>query len=88
MDRAEGLFGALQTKISGEDYDGVVEIADQSSSLLLSFLHQVLAVVPGNLDAVKCKVVALIQSSKFTEAVDAVKSYGQLIPEVDASIAP
>ncbi|KAG9132792.1 hypothetical protein Leryth_014055 [Lithospermum erythrorhizon] len=60
----EDLFTSLNRHIQNEDFNQAVKLADQ-----------VLVAVPGDEDAMKCKVVALIKADNIDEAVEAIQRY-------------
>lgn len=81
----EDLFTTLARHTKDSDFPKAVKVADQScrlspppillrsapirSDLCLSFPFSVLAVVPGDEDALLCKVVGLIKSDDIDRAV-------------------
>ncbi|KAJ6809067.1 signal recognition particle subunit SRP72-like [Iris pallida] len=68
----EDLFSALDRHVKSFQYDQAVKVADQ-----------VLAVSPGDEDAVRCKVVALVKSDAIEKALSAIKGFEALpIPDL------
>ncbi|KAJ6808577.1 signal recognition particle subunit SRP72-like [Iris pallida] len=68
----EDLFSALDRHLQSFQYDQAVKVADQ-----------VLAVAPGDEDAVRCKIVALVKSDAIEKALSAIKGFEALpIPDL------
>ncbi|XP_061352959.1 uncharacterized protein LOC133297780 [Gastrolobium bilobum] len=59
----EDLFSTLNRHIQASAFDNAVKLTDQ-----------ILAVAPGDEDALRCKVVALIKHERFDDALSAIQS--------------
>jgi len=57
------LFGALQTAVQGEDFEEAIKLS-----------QKVLTQTPNDPDALSCLVVSLIQSGRFSEALEQISS--------------
>ncbi|GJS90666.1 signal recognition particle subunit SRP72 [Tanacetum coccineum] len=64
----EDLFTSLNGHIQRSEYHQAVKLADQ-----------VLAVVPGDEDAIRCKVVALIMADNFDDAIHEIDVFAHSI---------
>lgn len=59
----EDLFTTLNRHIQASSYDNAVKLTDQ-----------ILSIAPGDEDALRCKIVALIKNDRFEEAISAIQS--------------
>ncbi|EHA8590602.1 putative signal recognition particle subunit SRP72 [Cocos nucifera] len=60
----EDLFSSLHSHVQNYEYEQAAKVADQ-----------VLAIAPGDEDAVRCKVVALIKSDAIDKALSAIQAF-------------
>ncbi|PON71620.1 Signal recognition particle, SRP72 subunit [Trema orientale] len=60
----EDLFASLNKHIQRSEFEQAVKVADQ-----------VLSIAPGDEDAIRCKVVALIKADSIDEALSAIRTY-------------
>ncbi|CAK9147832.1 unnamed protein product [Ilex paraguariensis] len=60
----EDLFTALNRHIDLSEFDQAIKVADQ-----------VLAIAPGDEDAIRCKIVALVKDDKIDEALLAISEF-------------
>ncbi|CAK9136975.1 unnamed protein product [Ilex paraguariensis] len=65
----EDLFTALNRHIDRSEFDQAIKVADQ-----------VLAIAPGDEDAIRCKIVALVKDDKIDEALLAISAYSRKFP--------
>lgn len=68
----EDLFTSINRHIEGSQYAQVVKAA-----------NQVLSITPGDEDAIRCKIVALIKDDKIEEALRIIQSTQRLSIDVD-----
>nr|XP_043638845.1 signal recognition particle subunit SRP72-like [Erigeron canadensis] len=62
----EDLFTTLNRHIQRSEYDQIVKVSDQ-----------VLEIAPGDEDAIRCKIVALIKDDKIDDALSAIVSFSK-----------
>ena len=70
------MFASLDKAISDAKYTQVITIADQSASLILlsiAYVCSVLVALPTDLDALKCKIAAMVNLGNFEAAVDTIR---------------
>ncbi|XP_009607855.1 uncharacterized protein [Nicotiana tomentosiformis] len=70
----EDLFTSLNRHIQRSEYEQAVKVSDQ-----------IIAAAPGDEDAIRCKVVALVKGDCIEEALAAIKEFSKKASSVDLS---
>ncbi|XP_019233355.1 PREDICTED: signal recognition particle subunit SRP72-like [Nicotiana attenuata] len=71
----EDLFTSLNRHIQRSEYEQAVKVSDQ-----------IIAAAPGDEDAIRCKVVALVKGDCIEEALVAIKEFSKKASSVDLSL--
>lgn len=66
----EDLFASLNKHIQRSDFEQAVKVADQ-----------VLSVAPGDDDAIRCKVVALVKADRFDDAISTIQTSKKVLTD-------